>query len=60
MAEETVARDQALARIRGRHISTFDLLTADEIDEGTARAEHELPDTVTQRLVRLVVVGRAG
>ena len=59
VTEETIARDHALARIRGRHISTFDLLSAGEIAEGTARAEHELPEAVTQRLVRLVVVGLA-
>jgi ubiquinone/menaquinone biosynthesis C-methylase UbiE len=58
VTEESVDRDDALARIRGRHISTFDLLTGEEIDEGTARAELELPETVTQRHVRMVVVGR--
>ena len=50
-------RDEALARIRGRHISTFDLLSADEIAEGTARAERELPDRIVSRLERLVAVG---
>ena len=58
VTEESVDRDDALARIRGRHISTFDLLTVEEIEEGTARAELELPETVTQRHVRMVVVGR--
>lgn len=53
---ETLAREQALARIRGRHISTFDLLDADELREGTARAERELPDRVEVRLEQLVVV----
>ena len=52
-------RADALARIRGRHISTFDLLPADEVDDGTARAERELPERVVARLERLVVVGRA-
>ena len=47
-----LGRDEALARIRGRHISTFDLLAAEEIAEGTARAERELPD-------RIVVAARA-
>ena len=55
----TIDRDEALARIRGRHISTFDLLSAAEIAEGTARAERELPALVVTRLERLVVVGTA-
>ena len=42
-AENELSREEALARIRGRHISTFDLLDAEEIAEGTARAERELP-----------------
>ncbi len=56
-AELTIGRDDALARIRGRHISTFDLLPADEIEEGTARAERELPDRIVTRLDRLIAVG---
>jgi SAM-dependent methyltransferase len=55
--ELELGRDEALARIRGRHISTFDLLTAEEVAEGTARAERELPDRVVTRLDRLVAVG---
>jgi ubiquinone/menaquinone biosynthesis C-methylase UbiE len=39
-------RERALERIRGRHISTFDLLSEEEIRAGTARAERELPDRV--------------
>jgi ubiquinone/menaquinone biosynthesis C-methylase UbiE len=41
-----ISRAAALERIRGRHISTFDLLSEDEIAAGTARAERELPDPV--------------
>ena len=55
-----IGRDDALARIRGRHISTFDLLTEEEILSGTAKAERELPDPVPTRLERLVVAGTAG
>ncbi len=55
-----IARADALARIRGRHISTFDLLPEDEVEEGTARAERDLPERVTTHLDRLVVVGAAG
>jgi SAM-dependent methyltransferase len=41
-----ISRNAALERIHGRHISTFDLLSEDEIAAGTARAERELPDPV--------------
>jgi len=60
VTEATMSRDDALARIRGRHISTFDLLTAEELAEGVARAERDLPEIVGQRMCRLVVVGRVG
>ena len=42
----TIDRETALERIRGRHISTFDLLDEEEIRAGTARAEAELPEVV--------------
>ena len=41
-----LSREAALERIRGRHISTFDLLDEDEIEAGTAMAERELPERV--------------
>ena len=59
-AELTIGREDALARIRGRHISTFDLLPASEIEEGTMRAERELPARIVTRLDRLIAVGHAG
>ena len=50
------SREQhALDRIHGRHISTFDLLAAEELEEGTRRAERELPAEVEVRLEQLVV-----
>lgn len=52
----SLSRDEALAKIRGRHISTFDLLSPDELAEGTARAEAELPDLVEVAQRQLVVV----
>ena len=58
-AESELSREEALARIHGRHISTFDLLSDEEIAEGTARAERELPQRVVSRLDRLVVAGMA-
>lgn len=57
---EVIDRDTALARIRGRHISTFDLLAADEVEEGTARAERELPQRIEVRLEQLVAVACVG
>ena len=41
-----IGREDALERIHGRHISTFDLLDEDEITAGTARAERELPEII--------------
>jgi ubiquinone/menaquinone biosynthesis C-methylase UbiE len=41
-----LSREAALERIRGRHISTFDLLDEDEIEAGTTMAERELPERV--------------
>jgi ubiquinone/menaquinone biosynthesis C-methylase UbiE len=43
-------RDEALAKLRGRHASTFDLLGEEEY-----RAERELPDRVEYTLELLVV-----
>ncbi|MDX6511092.1 MAG: hypothetical protein QOE36_596, partial [Gaiellaceae bacterium] len=52
----SLGREDALAKIRGRHISTFDLLAPDEYAEGLARAERELPERVDYRLEWLVLV----
>ena len=59
VSETPLTRSTALERIRGRHISTFDLLSAEEIEEGTARAERDLPTLVMARLDQLIVVGRS-
>jgi ubiquinone/menaquinone biosynthesis C-methylase UbiE len=53
-----VDRQIALARIRGRHISTFDLLDPEELAAGTERAARELPDVVEMRLEQLIVAAR--
>jgi ubiquinone/menaquinone biosynthesis C-methylase UbiE len=50
-------RETALERIRGRHISTFDLLEEAEVEEGTLRAEAELPAVIVRHFEQLVVVG---
>jgi SAM-dependent methyltransferase len=41
-----LSREEALERIRGKHISTLHLLDEDDFAAGLARAERELPDTV--------------
>lgn len=52
----TLDRETALERIRGRHISTFDLIDETEIETGLNRAVEELPDEVEYRTEWLVVV----
>jgi ubiquinone/menaquinone biosynthesis C-methylase UbiE len=51
-----IDRETALERIRGRHISTFDLLDEEEFEAGLARAVDELPAEVEYGLEWLVVV----
>ena len=53
----SLARDVALQRIRGKHISTFDLITDDEYEAGLARAERELPEEVDYAVEWLIVIG---
>jgi SAM-dependent methyltransferase len=55
--ERTWLREEALARVRGRHISTFQLLGDDEYRRGLERAERELPDRIESASDVLVVVG---
>jgi SAM-dependent methyltransferase len=52
----SLARADALERIRGKHISTFDLITDEEYEAGLARAECELPEQVDYRIEWLVAV----
>jgi ubiquinone/menaquinone biosynthesis C-methylase UbiE len=49
-------RSDALERIRGKHISTFDLISDDEYEAGLERAERELPERVEYRVEWLVAV----
>ncbi len=49
-------REDALAKIRGRHISTFDLLGEEEYSAGLARAEVELPDRIDYAVEWMVAV----
>ena len=52
-------RERALERIRGRHISTFDLLDEEEIRAGTAMAERDLPERVEYDQVWLLAIAFA-
>jgi ubiquinone/menaquinone biosynthesis C-methylase UbiE len=56
---KTITRAVALARVRGRHISTFQLISGEEYEAGVARAERELPDEVEVVYGWLVVVAAA-
>ncbi|MBD0330230.1 MAG: methyltransferase domain-containing protein [Thermoleophilia bacterium] len=54
----TLSRDEALTRIRGKHISTFQLIPDEEYEAGLARAERELPERIEYDDRWLVVVAR--
>ena len=49
-------REEALERIRGKHIGTFDLITDDEYAAGLERAERELPEELEYGIEWLVAV----
>jgi ubiquinone/menaquinone biosynthesis C-methylase UbiE len=53
-----LSREVALERIRGRSISTFDLLDEDEIRAGTEKAERELPAWVKYEIQYLLAFAR--
>jgi ubiquinone/menaquinone biosynthesis C-methylase UbiE len=55
-----VGRAVALEKIRGKHISTFDLIGDDEYEEGLARAERELPERVCSSLEWMLAVAEHG
>jgi ubiquinone/menaquinone biosynthesis C-methylase UbiE len=50
-----LSRETILARVRGKHISTFQLIPDDEYAAGLARIERELPATIESRVHWLVV-----
>lgn len=54
-----IDRETAIERIRGGHISTFDLLPRDEIRDGLERAERELPERVEWAQEWAIVVAEA-
>lgn len=51
-----LSRREALEKVRGRHISTFDLIDEEEYRRGAERAERELPERVEFALEWLVAV----
>jgi ubiquinone/menaquinone biosynthesis C-methylase UbiE len=51
----SLSRETVLARVRGKHISTFQLVAEGEYTEGLARAERELPASVESHVHWLVV-----
>jgi SAM-dependent methyltransferase len=55
----TISREDALAKIRGRYISTLQLISEQEYGAGLARAERELPERVGARYCWLAVVAAA-
>jgi len=59
-SRETIDRELALERLRGRHISTFDLLEEDEVAAGIEQAERELPAEVVVELEQIVVAAVSG
>jgi ubiquinone/menaquinone biosynthesis C-methylase UbiE len=56
----TLDRDTALTKIRGRHISTFQLISEEEYETGLAHAERELPEQIDYDYNWLVVVAERG
>ena len=58
LQQAELSREIALERIRGRAISTFDLLDEDEIRAGTERAQRELPERVSYELQYLLGFAR--
>lgn len=55
----SLTREEALARIEQRHISTFDLLDEDEVRRGASVAEQELPANVQYAMEWLIAVAEA-
>jgi SAM-dependent methyltransferase len=57
LAQKTsIDREEALRRVRGRFISTLQLLDEDEYESGLVRLERELPERVEYSLEWLIAV----
>lgn len=57
---DRIDRKTALAKVAGRHISTFDLLEPEEYEEGRARVERELPAEVEYDIRWLIAIAGTG
>ena len=57
---DRIDRETALAKVAGRHISTFDLLEPEEYEEGRARVERELPAEVEYEIRWLIAIADKG
>ncbi len=53
---DALSRSTVLERVRGRHISTFQLIGEDEYQAGLERAERELPESIDHVQEWLVAV----
>jgi ubiquinone/menaquinone biosynthesis C-methylase UbiE len=56
----SLTRENALERIRGKHISTFALISGEEYEAGLSRAERELPERVDYRVEWLIAIAELG
>jgi SAM-dependent methyltransferase len=54
--QRSYSRETALAKLRGRHISSFDLLTDEEFRAGVERVEREAPPWIEYTFRSLLVV----
>ena len=57
---DRIDRETALAKVAGRHISTFDLLEPEEYEDGRARVERELPAEVEYEIRWLIAIADKG
>ena len=56
--QATLTRDEALERIHGKHISTFDLISDEEYKAGLERAEREVPARIDYRIDLLIALAQ--
>jgi hypothetical protein len=56
--QATLTRDEALERIHGKHISTFDLISDEEYKAGLERAEREVPARVDYQIDLLIALAQ--
>lgn len=57
--EERWPREEAVRKLRGRYISSLEVLSDEELEDGAARAERELPDEVVRPFHWLLLVADA-